>query len=320
MHWRQPDPQANITGANPARRAFQIAANKLLIPAAANGAKKIVKDLGFGEDKANLAKIVVSLPLTLANNVNASAYAANLMNQGRRGFNQNLTANIPRYQNRIDGISRNMLQGDPRSALAQQQIAGINNDITNGQTSIRDLMTRYDALNAAKRDRGLFALGRTDREAAIRNINQVRNGIREEIEILGQSNPQALNNWRNGVQAFSVIHTSNAISNYVESLAKGPYAKLLIGPAGALFGVGSIIGAKAPMVTGAVAGAAQGTYKTGQILYRAWNDPRLANYYWNAINAAGEENTPLFINNYNKLNKELEKSDSSKKNTKSKKK
>ncbi len=301
--------------------ARNIGLNNILIPSAANLTKNIVQDSGFGEDKANLAKLAVWFPLSLAANVNANQFAANLMNRGRNGFNQNLNVDIPRYQDSINRVSRNMLQGDPRSSLAQQQIAGIHNDISNGQTSMRELMTRYDAINAAKRDRGLFALNAPERRAAIRNINQVRDAVRGEIEQLGQSNPQALQDWKNGVQAFSTIHRSNAISNWVQSIAKGPYAKLLTGPAAGLFGVTSYGGVKAPLIAAPASVAAPALYKTGQTIYRMWNNPNLSNYYWNAVTSAEAENIPAFINNYNKLNKGLEKeeSNSSKKKSESKK-
>ncbi len=299
---------------------LQMTANHLLIPAAANVTKKVVNDLGFGEDKANLAKMAVWFPLSLATNVNGPQHASNLMNQGRNGFNPNNRANVPFYEQELNRVSNRMLQGDPRSLLAQQQIAGVRSDIANGQTTMRDLMTRYDALNATKRDRGLFALNAGDRRAAIRNINEVRDVIRDQIETIGMNtNPQALEQWQNGVQAWATIHRSNALTNWVKETAKGPYAKILTGPAAALFGVGSLGAAKAPLLSAPASLAASGAYKTGQTLYRMWNDPRLANYYWNAVNAAMEENVPAFINNYQRLNKGLEKSVPSKPESKSKK-
>jgi hypothetical protein len=314
------DIASTITGRtvnNPTIR--NVALNNLLTPVAAGVTKDIVKDLGFGEDKANLAKIAVWLPLSLASNVNANQYASDLMNRGRQGFNPNLQVNTPRYQAEVDRVSRNMLQGDPGSALAQQQIAGIRNDLANGQTSIRDLLTRYDALNRAKRDRGLFALNATDRRAAIRNINEVRDVVRGEIQHLGANNPQALRDWQNGVQAWATIHQSNSIRNWVESLANGPYAKVISGPALGLFGIGSLAAAKAPIIAGPVSAVSAGAYKSGQTLYRMWNDPNLNQYYWNAIGAAQRENIPAFLSNYEKLNKKLEESSTRKPESKSKK-
>lgn len=288
--------------------ARSVALNNILTPVAAGVTKDIVQDLGFGEDKANLAKMAVWFPLSLAFNVNANQYASDLMNQGRNCFNPNLQVNVPRYENQVNRVARNMLQGDPGSALAQQQIAGIRNDVANGQTSIRDLLTRYDALNRAKRDRGLFALNPGDRRAAIRNINEVRDVVRGEIEHLGASNPQALQNWQNGVQAWSTIHRSNAVRNWVESVANGPYSKMVAGPALGLFGVGSLGAVKAPIIAGPLAAGSAATYKTGQTIYRMWNDQTLNQYYWNAIGAAQRENLPAFLSNYVKLNKKLENS------------
>lgn len=285
--------------------------NNLAIPAAANVVEDLVDDMGFGKDKATKAKLAFWIPMGLAYNVNGSRYAADLMNQGRNGFGNNVTADIPRYTNRLNTASRHFLQGDPRSALAQQQVAGITNDIANGRTTMRDLMNRYDALNAAKRDRGLFELNPGDRAAAIRYINQVRDVVGNEIRTLGAAaNPGALRAWENGVQAFSVIHRSNALTNWVQNIAKGPYAKMISGPAAALFGVGTLGALKTPLIGAPATAIAGAGYKTGQVLYRVSQSPQLSSYYWNAIQAAQNENIPAFINNYNRLNKALEKSES----------
>ena len=295
-----------------------IGLNNIVTPIAAGITKDIVKDLGFSEEKSNLAKMAVWFPMSLAFNVNAQQYASNLMNQGRNGFNQNLQVSIPRYQNDLNRVSRNMLQGDPGSALAQQQIAGIRNDLASGQTTIRNLLTRYDAINRAKRSKDLFALNKTDKIAAIGNINQVRDVVRNEIQQLGQSNPQSLQSWQNGVQAWATIHRSKSISNWIESIAKGPYAKLALAPGAALFGIGSLGAVKAPLIAAPLAAASGSSYKTGQILYRMYNDPNLRNYYWEAISAAQMQNIPAFIHNYEKLNKKLEESSSANPKQKSK--
>jgi hypothetical protein len=303
------DIASTVTGRTiAAPTARNIALNNILTPIAANVSKDIVQDLGFGDDKANLAKLAVWFPLSLAFNVNARNYASDLMNQGRNGFNQNLQVNVPRYEGQLNRVARNMLQADPRSALAQQQIAGIRNDLANGQTNIRNLLTRYDSINAAKRDRGLFSLNNADRRAAINNINQVLRTVRSEIEYLGANNPQALANWQNGVQAWATIHRSNLIRNTVESWANGPYSKMLTGPALGLFGVGSLGAYKAPIIAGPSSAISSAIYKTGQTIYRMYNSPTLYDYYWRAISAAQRENLPAFLSNYVKLNDKLEKS------------
>jgi hypothetical protein len=290
----------------------QKAINSLLIPAAANVSKNIVKDLGFGDTASDKVKMAVWLPLSLAFNVSAPAYASNLMNQGRQGLPNNLTANVPRFSQRLDAIERSplMLSTDPRTALARQTLNGIRNDVANGQTNAQSLMTMYDAVNAAKRNRGMFELSRGDQAFARRAINSVRDAVRDEIMDVGVNHPEAIQNWQNGIRAWSTIHQSNAISNWIQSSAKGPYAKILSGPAAALFGVGTYGAANSlpGFASIGASGAIPATYKTGQALYRMWNDPNLANYYWRAISAAQEENLPSFAKNYNELNKKLEKS------------
>jgi hypothetical protein len=163
-------------------------------------------------------------------------------------------------------------------------------------------MNRYDALNAAKRTRGLFDLDTTGRRAAIRNIDAVRDAVREEIENIGASNPEALNAWRNGVEAFAVVHRSQALSNYARQVAQGPYAKLAAGTTFGLFGGGTAALSKLPLsYTGAGAVAVPAIYKTGQVAYRVWKSPTLARYYWNALDSLRNENQDAFIKNANAL-------------------
>lgn len=277
--------------------------NYIAIPTAANLVKSGTKELGLEEKYGDYGKLATWTALSLANNVNAPAYAAQLMNQGRNGFGPNVRANVPRYHQNLDRVARNMLHGDPRSALAQQQILGIRNDIANGQLSMNNLMNRIDAINAAKRDRGLFQLNRADRNAARRNINQVRDVVRDEIVHLGQSNPQALRAWQEGMGAFAAIHRSRAITDMARRFADRLHGA---GEIGSIFGLGTGI-VKAPLGVATGATVVPAAYKTGQVLFRVMTNPTLAHYYWDAIGAAGRGDSNVFIKNYNRLNDEYKK-------------
>lgn len=294
--------------------------NNLGIPLASNAVEKTVESLGFGKDKGTIAKLATWTSLSLAGNVNAPQYASNLMNQGRNGIPNTANFNIRSLQTRLQNVANDphLLHADPRTALARQQLAAIQNDLANGQTSLRSLMTSYDGVNAAKRSRGLFELNRNDQNFARRAIDRVRDAVGDEIRSYANQYPEAINNWQNGIQAWATIHQSRAMSNYVEGLAKGPYAKMLSGPAAGLFGISSLGAYKAPLLAGPLSIATPAAYKSGQVLYRVWGDENLARYYWNAIGAAAEQNTPAFIKNYNALNKGLEKSDTTKKKAKPK--
>jgi hypothetical protein len=297
------------------------AANSLLIPAAANATKEIVEGLGFGNEKAQQAKAAVWLPLSLAFNVNGPAYASSLMNEGRQGIPNTVQMNVPRFLQRLDAVERSplMINSDPRSALARTQIAALRQDVAQGQTNSQSIMTMYDGVNAAKRNRGLFELNRADRTFATARIDEVRHAVRDELFDAAHAYPEALGAWQSGVTAWAVIHRSNSLTNWIESIAKGSYAKLLTGPVAALFGVGTYGGIKAPLVAGVSSAAIPAAYKTGQILYRMWQDPNLARYYWGAINGATAQNLPSFINNYEKLDKEVKKLESAKPKSKTKK-
>lgn len=300
-------------GGNRAVNLRNVAVNNLGIPVASNVVQNVIEDLGFGKDKAMVGKLGAWTALSLLGNVNAPRYASDLTNQGRNGIPQNLNYNTPRMMQRLDQVERSLLTSDPRTSLAREQIANIRRDIASGQNSTRSLMTMYDGTNAAKRNRGLFELNRNDRNFARGSIDRVLHAVRDEIMESGSNYPQALESWRNGIQAWAVIHQSKAITNTIDSWARGPYAKVLGGPALGLFGVSGYSALKAPIVAAPASVAVPAAYKTLQTAYRTWQDPRLSQYYWNAILDAQRENAPAFINNYNKLNKQLEKSSSSSK-------
>ncbi len=300
----------------------KMAFNTLVTPAAANVTKQTLKGLGFSDDQANMAKLATWLPLTLAGNINASNYASDLMRQGRQGIPASVQADVPRLMRRLEQVERNLLTSDPRSELARQQIARIRDDLAAGRTNSQAVLDMYDGVNAAKRSRGLFDLSKTDRNFARRSIDQVRDVVRDEIRDIAAPYPEAYNSWRNGVQAWATIHQSQAMTNWIESMAKGPYAKILTGPAAGLFGLSGYGASKMPgFISTGVGYAIPSVYKGGQIVYRMWNNAQLRNYYWNAVEAASQENFPAFIKNYEKLNREMESIDkiAAKKNNKDKK-
>ena len=301
------DIASTFRGQSPTNR--QAVLQHFVIPTASNAVKQIIKETGFGEDVANIAKAIVWFPLMLANQVSGPRFASDLMNQGRQGLPRTLQANVPRLEARLNLVANSprLLRSDPRTDLARQQIARIEQDIANGQTNSQSLLTMYDGISAAKRNRGMFEMNATDQRFAIGAINEVRDVIRDEIMQVGANHPEALQNWQNGVRAWATIHQSRTISNWVESIAKGPYGKIAAGAAAPLFGIGSYAAYQAPLVGGAVTAGTAATIKTGQLLYRVWNDPSLREYYWDAINAAMNENSTAFVANYLKLNKKLEK-------------
>jgi hypothetical protein len=282
-------------------------ARNFTIPAAANAAKELADYIGLGDDAANKIKMAVWLPMMLSHNVNGPQHASNLMNEGRNGIPNTVQMNTQRFTTSLDNVERSLLTADPRTAVARQLLGGLRNDLANGQTSAQSLMTMYDAVNAAKRSRGMFELGRADRVFATRAVDQVRHAVRNELMQSAAAYPQALNSWQNGVRAWATVHRSNAITNWVQDQAKGPYGKSLAGPALGLFGVGSYKISQLPPIVSAELGAkAYALGKSAQILYRAIQDPTLARYYYGAISGAMQENLPAFLNNYNRLNKKLE--------------
>jgi hypothetical protein len=294
------DASATISGGRPTARSLAI--NTLGIPAAANAVKQIVGGLGFGEDKAILSKLGAWTALSLLGNVNGREYATQQVRQARDTLPHNLTVDLNRYLPRLNALEQRFLASDPRSQAARQQINAIRQDIQNGQISIHDLFTQYDGINAVKNTRGFFEIGQgPQRAAATRNLDEVRHVVRDMIEETGNQYPQAIHQWRNGMQSLAVIHQSQRMTNWIKNTLTGEYGKLAGSAVAGLFGAGAYHNPATAVVGAAGAAAA---YKTYQVAHRVWNDPRLSQYYWNAISAAQAQNNEAFIKNMNALDRE----------------
>lgn len=284
--------------------------NHIVTPLTSNIVKESVEGMGFKEDKAEIAKGITTLVLSLGANVDARRFATDMINRGRQSLPNYLNANVQRYQARITQVRSQTLQNDPRTALTSSQILGMENDIANGQVSIQDLMTRYDALNAARTSRDLWALTPGNRAFAIRSINNLQNALRQEIMDVGRNHPEAIANWQQGMSSMRIIHQSQAISNWVQGQLQSPLGKGI----GSATGISALFGVKAaPALAGATTGLAAGTYKSGQLIYRVMNDANLRRYYMEAISAAQAQNSVAFIKNYEKLESALKKSEKRKK-------
>ena len=307
-------PNARVRAGTRIRKSL---VNNLGIPVAANSAKNVVEDLDLDKSYRTWSKMAAWTAMSLMNNVNAKGYAADLMNEGRNGFPNTVRTNGYRYSANIRRFNRHLAKGDPRTVIVEGLIDGISHDIGNGKLTMRDLMTRYDSINAVKRSKGFFQLNKGGKEYAISQIDRLLGIVKEEINTLGRSNPSALNSWNNGLQAFSSIHRSNVIKNFVEATAKGPYAKILSAPVASMFGLTGAAAYKlSPYAGPGVTGIASATlvpavYQTGKVAYRVFKSPVLARYYWDAMSAATKNNTSAFVKNYQKLNKEYEKKYSS---------
>lgn len=303
------DIASTITGRTPTLR--NIAINNLGVPLASNSVKEMVSGLGFGEDKANISKVLTWLGLSLFGNINGEQYASRLMNEARQ-IPPDINFNTNNVLNRLDQVSRSprLLFSDPRSQLARDQLQSVRRDIANGQTSFRSLLTMYDGNNAAKRSAGLFGMNPEDQRFARSAIDQVQHVLRDEVFSFRDRFPNQIQSWDNGRRAWAVIHESNYIKNRVEQLLKGPYNKSIPTSASILFGLGNI--AKNPQAGLPLAAAAQGVHKGIQLGYRVIQDPNLARYYFQSIADLSRDNIPAFIKNYNKLNEKLKKEEKSK--------
>lgn len=279
----------------------------------ANLAKQGSLLLGMDEDKADLLKMGTWTIGSLAGNMNARQFGIDQTRIGRQGIGNN-AFNPHALEQDLDILQRGLLRGDPRSDPALKAIRDIRHQMRQGQTNVQDLIERYDALNAMKREKGMFEFGRVDRRVAERRLTRVQHAIRDQIE-QHSADPHAFQQWRNGLEALAVVSQTENMTRWVDNLlSKGKYKDLankavyglFTGGAGAA-GTATALGFGSKLLIGApLAAGLAGAYKGIQVLQRVVQSPVLANYYRNAMQAIVRQDAPAFISNYNKLNKSYE--------------
>lgn len=289
-------------------RAAAKSASVAFAPTVGNAAQIISEEiLGFSPEKSELVKAAVWMGADMAKLVSGKTHAASLCSDGRKGFTKFDRANPSRYMKGLDEATKGMLLNDPRSSHAMSQINGIRNDYKLGNLTVNDLMTRYDAINAAKRDAGMFTLGQSDRKFATMQLDKVLDVVRKEIHEAGKSNPNALESWQKGMQAFAVIHQGEAAARFAERAISGHAGRINQGVAGLfLGGLGKAAHAH-PAGAAVSAVALPAVYKTAQILHRVATNESLRKYYWESMKALVAQDSPSFLKNFNKLQEGYEK-------------
>lgn len=277
--------------------------NMLGIPFSANAVKSLADTLGFSEFGSQVAKAVSTLALSIGGNVDAKAYLSKKANNLRKTLPNTNPIDWNKFSNNLKKSVKKMIPGDEASKDALSQYGSIIAQMENGQNSLGDLITRYDAINRVKNSRGMFDLGKSSRKLATENLDKIRLNTKEAIKN-SINDPKKFKEWEDLQRSFAVMHESQKITRKIANLARSPEGKVLAGPVGALFGLSTYT---SPALTGFVPAAGYGIYKTGQVAYRIYSDPQLAKYYWNSLNAVANDNFPLFLKEYKKLNNSYEK-------------
>jgi hypothetical protein len=285
------------------------------------GANTLGKGVEFAtgdESKGDLVKHGSMLGMLLWSPRSARNLINDLYATERSLLPQNASINAQSFQNQLDNMRNNILQGRPRGNISPQrewvlnQIDRFENLIQNGQININQLKSQLQDFNSEMNSRGLFQQFGSSEVRDIRNY--ARNLSRYSNQVFtnyGTQNPQWINAYRNASNAHSAVEQSNFISKAVKNvLEKGSFR----GRGGELlshlfeFGGPGLISFLNP-IAGIGTTAA---YQAAKIGYRMFRSPELLQHYSRILRTALKGDSRMLDKELKSFSKEIEKTNSSK--------
>ena len=130
---------------------------------------------------------------------------------------------------------------------------------------------------------GHFSVGSGTRGSGRRALEEVDQILNDALEHLGQQSPEFLQTYRQAAQSHRAIQQSNTVNdylmkNYTDGFISKTAPMLFAGAADtAASGIKGL--AKGAIETAKIASVALPVYKTGQVLWRVFTSPQLANHY-----------------------------------------
>lgn len=285
--------------------ASQSIARNIGIPIAGFLAKEGLEKIGASENSSNMAKIGLMFGLDLASAFRSKGYG------GAKGYAQKLWAeaeeNIPMgakissksLEENLNKLESSLKSGgsSPKTDKALEKIKELKEKISNGEVSVKELVDTRKRINDwidANGGFDFFTNPKT-KKGSIDNLNQVKNVLIETLDDYAKVNPKFGIPYQQSNEAYSVYHSSNAVSNWLKKNF-GSYLHLP--------GLSKLFGIAAKGTAAAII-----PLQVGKLLYRTLNSAVLSELYGNVIKAAVTNDTAAAAQNLSKLNQELKKED-----------
>jgi hypothetical protein len=204
----------------------------------------------------------------------------------------------------LDNLSKDLSKGigTPTKKEVLSAVDELRSKTSGGAFPADELVESYHNLNERINSKKLFdELNSSERKLLKHRYDQFKNKLNGEIKNYGKDNPEFYDQWLKANQAYATIAKSQKVSNFLESNI-GKLPKHLAGTLAIELFLGY------PRVAAGTLGGA-GAIKTGELLYRIANSPKLREHYLNVIKESSKENLPAVIKNLNAMNKELNRKD-----------
>lgn len=209
------------------------------------GAKGLVSAGMIDEDNEDLTKLGLMFTSSFIRPVSIRGAARRFLNDAERSI-QNVVVTDTQAANELREVARNLRRagGVEVNPRAINFVEGLIADVESG-TFEADTVTRA----VRNLNRLIRRLGPTSDEALA--LGNVRRGLQNIAERIGQSRPEFIRNWNEGNQLFQAANTRNFISEWARNRIPNEFLRRLPLETLSLLGLGVVKGKLAPIALGA---------------------------------------------------------------------
>lgn len=268
-------------------------------------AKQTAKIVGGKESDQELAKSAAIFVSSLIDPKRVSNYWKDQYKKAENLIPQGALTEAKSLENNLLHMKKNLSKGTlaPSEKFVVDEIDKILPKISNGKIAPDEVQATIRSIN--EKIQGLYKemeKGQSVRAKTL--INDVNNQLSKTLENYGKVNPEYYQAYKNAQDAFLANVQSRKLSNLMSKHSGWTKAIIASPVAGQLFAL-NVPGA---VSTAAGIGLGYSGLKSVEALTRmvlSSNKPGLRNLYLQTLNSALKENSPQFIRNLGKLDKEM---------------
>lgn len=281
----------------------------------AEGVKSGIEDITGEEGSGDLAKAGALFTMALMDRPGAKKYVGAIYKNAEKALEQagNPQVAAGALKNEVTGL-RNKLTTGTLAPSEQAVVSDIDEALKhfNGNNiKVENLWGITRSLNEKKQDVLRSAASKQGRERARSLYDGLIRNFNRELSTYGKSNPEFGKPFKDAQEAYATMAKSEFLTNWAKNnLSYIPDNKWLPYIFGGTVGAG--IGKATSGISGTSAAAPVAAYQAGKFLYKIQRSPTLRKYYLEALSAAAREDAPLFNKAVEKMDKIIDREDSSK--------
>ncbi len=269
---------------------------KIAVASLGKSAEKAAKEFG-GEATGQIsANIVGTMLASRFGKPNVKDYIASEYKAASQAIPKDALRTGKRIESYLETAQKKVNEGGyaPWKTEVNSQIDALKKNVKNGAVSVKAIDQSVKDINSHLRK------AKVDPQAE-RWLIRLKTAAQHELRQYGKQNPEFLEHYQKANAAFAGYSQSKKASDFISKHKKN----LGIGSTVSLVAEFAIHGPESATKTIGALGAAYGIGKSAELLYRIQSNPTLFKYYTQALAAAAAENTPVMIENFNKLDEKL---------------